>query len=354
MTVANEGRMVVDAFGVLVGLEWASDVPAELPALLRTAWIDAVLPGGKPEVTVTVPSGETDALMQWVTSQVTLRAIEQRRGELLLLHAGGVADENGHVLGFVGASGHGKTTLSRHLGSRYGYVSDETIALDDHLRVLPYRKPLSIAQLAGVKRQVSPTELGLQALPETQLELTKLVVIDRRDEPTTPRLEPLTLAETLQHVLPQLSYARDTMSPLQRVASVATELGGLLRLVYSDATELVAMAAEIFTTAGAVEPWRPVLSRWDQDAGRGRMRIGDAIDAIELDAAVAVCTAAGLVHVLGGVGPEIWHSARRGRSFDDTVQAVVGRYGAPPNGSPEGLVTAGIQQLVEAGVVLFD
>ena len=72
---------------------------------------------------------------------VTLAALAQRAGELLLLHAAGLAaPDGGGVVVLVGPSGRGKTTAARVLGRHFRYVSDESIGIDTDGTVLPYRR----------------------------------------------------------------------------------------------------------------------------------------------------------------------------------------------------------------------
>ena len=82
-------------------------------------------------------------------------AIDQRAGEVIMLHAAGLALPDGRVVAFVAPSGTGKTTLSRTLGKAFGYVSDETVVINFDGTVTPYPKPLSVIRSGHhLKRQL--------------------------------------------------------------------------------------------------------------------------------------------------------------------------------------------------------
>jgi len=54
-----------------------------------------------------------------------------------MLHAGGLCNpETGASVVYVAPSRTGKTTLTLSLSGRFGYLSDETIALDEQLHIL--------------------------------------------------------------------------------------------------------------------------------------------------------------------------------------------------------------------------
>ena len=75
------------------------------------------------------------------------------------------------MLALVGPSGTGKTTATRLLATRLGYVSDETVSIDPDGTVAPHPKPLSVVARPtagrGDKQQLSPDDLGLAARPPT-------------------------------------------------------------------------------------------------------------------------------------------------------------------------------------------
>ena len=73
-----------------------------------------------------------------LTTQVTVAGLQATAGVRLNLHAGGLADDRGRVLALVGPSGTGKTTATRTLAGRLGYLSDETVSMDAGGRVFPH------------------------------------------------------------------------------------------------------------------------------------------------------------------------------------------------------------------------
>lgn len=65
------------------------------------------------------------------TQDITRALIAAQIGTLLMLHAGAVSDPvTGRSLVYVAAGGTGKTTLTRRLGQRFGYLTDETVGID--------------------------------------------------------------------------------------------------------------------------------------------------------------------------------------------------------------------------------
>src|SRR5690606_13126271 len=82
--------------------------------------------------------------MVTLTQRITHALIGRRRGELLMLHAGAVCNPTtGAAIAYVAPGGTGKTTLTRLLGQRYGYITDETVGVEPgSWRIHPYQKPL--------------------------------------------------------------------------------------------------------------------------------------------------------------------------------------------------------------------
>ncbi len=143
-----------------------------------------------PAVTLTVapsvPASEA-ASDYLLTTRVTLAGLTATAGRRLNLHAGGLADDRGRVLALVAASGTGKTTATRVLAQRLGYVSDETVSVDPDGTVTPHPKPLSVVtdpRRPMDKEQLSPDDLGLVPTPAAG-RLARLVVLHR--DPEAPR-----------------------------------------------------------------------------------------------------------------------------------------------------------------------
>lgn len=86
---------------------------------------------------------------EW-TSRATVASLEARAGELLMFHAAGLSASDGRVVALVGPSGTGKSTAARTLcRDDFGYVTDETVAVDDAQRVLPFPKPIAVIPADG-------------------------------------------------------------------------------------------------------------------------------------------------------------------------------------------------------------
>lgn len=189
---------------------------------------------------INVPErGSLDAELAWLSSEVTLQAIGARAGELWMLHAGGVADSaTGATIALVGPSGAGKTTATRVLAQEFGYVSDETVGIDDAGTVLPYPKPLSVVQPGEAhKRQVSPAEIGLLEAPAT-CTLAGLVLVNRVDGATLD-VRAVPLGEALVRLAEQTSYVARMDSPLRTMANHLERVGGAVEITYAEADELV-------------------------------------------------------------------------------------------------------------------
>ena len=182
-----------------------------------------------------------------VSRLLTTASILRRAGSCVMLHAAGIATDDGGTVALVAASGTGKTTAGRVLGRSLGYVSDETIAVEHDLTVRPYPKPLSIVvdpQAPTSKHERSPDDLGLVRAPQS-LHLSAVAVLDRRDDVASPSLEPIGLVEALGTVLPQTSALVSLDRPLDRLARVLTIGGGPYRLTYRDIDDCVDLVADL-------------------------------------------------------------------------------------------------------------
>ncbi|OJU40413.1 MAG: hypothetical protein BGN97_11260, partial [Microbacterium sp. 69-10] len=241
--------LVVDVLGLRVLIAPGDALDDAQRERLRAAWSGAASADAvtMPDLTVSFYAGKSfDRGMEQLTVDVTLAALEALRGRALMFHAAGVADADGRVIAFVGPSGRGKTTLSRALGRRFGYVSDETVAADETRSVHPYRKPLSVVRKDLPKEQVSPVDAGLLPVPSAPLRLSGLVLIDRDPELAAPQLSTVPLAEALPELVTQMSYLRDHPAPLQSIAGLCDAVGGVRMLRYPDAETVPAIMPEIF------------------------------------------------------------------------------------------------------------
>lgn len=246
-----------------------------------------------------------------LASGLTLLGLQGVHGRLNL-HAAGLADPDGHVLGLVAASGTGKTTAAQHLGTRWGYVSDECLSIDPDTRdVLPYPKPLALCTdgAGTAKRVVGPDELGLQE-PRGQLRLAGLVLLDRRTT-RTPCLRPLGVTEAVSALVPQTSTLLELPHPLAALAR-ACPRGTVWQLTYQDIGGAEALLAPLLgdrprspRPAGFVH-----LAAPPTPPGRRGPRRAPWRDAIA-DADATVVMVGSRSHRLTGTARTVWSALAR-------------------------------------------
>lgn len=168
-----------------------------------------------------------------------------------MLHAGAVSNPvSGRGLVYVAAGGTGKTTLSTVLGRRYGYLSDETVAIDAEDRILPYPKPLSERRAGGgPKLERSPAELGMQPAPAAPV-VARVLILERDDgHRGAPVVDELGLLDGIELLAPQTSALYALPRGLHRLARLRETTGPVLRVRYAEATTLLELAAELIGAA---------------------------------------------------------------------------------------------------------
>ncbi|WP_301111260.1 hypothetical protein [Microbacterium sp.] len=353
-------RFLVNAVGAVVEID-ASQRDENFRARALAAWADALYEGDRPADAVAVVLADTEdaAALSALSTEVTIKALAHRRHDpVWMLHAAGLATDDGRVIVLSAASGTGKTTAARHLAQRYAYVSDETIGIDDTGRVVPYRKPLSVIEReAAPKSQLALSSIGgAHTLPD-ELHVAKVVVIDRSpDGPEQPEIEPLDIADALALLGPQTSYLSDGPAPLQRIAALLAATGGAARLRYREVTSIDGIIDDLLAVAPAPVP--PVIARTapvvDASAADAYCR-AETVDELVLDSRVAVLRrtpSGGQVHVLDGIGPTIWTAAAGGSTLAQIVDAVVTAHGEPADGDPASIVQTAVQVLVDDGLLL--
>ena len=250
----------LEVFGVTADVVCTGDGASALAKALRTAWVRCLRSTGEdPEIVIEAVldddaerlrlarargalAGETvPDLMHSLAPAITVRAIDDRAGKALMLHAAGLALPDGRVVAFVAPSGTGKTTLSRALGKHYGYVSDETVFIELDGMVSPYPKPLSVI-VEGVrgKEQISPDADGLESVPPVPLRLSAVVLLTRvPDAGPEPVVEAVPLLEGMVELATQISHLPRLRSPLRTLARLLEGVGGITRVTYSEAETLV-------------------------------------------------------------------------------------------------------------------
>lgn len=353
--VASPARTVtsVGALGVDVAVVFSGETNGGLIAAVDVAWRDCppITEISAPARRLELPAEMFRDLEQGLSdlsTRVTLEALDALRGTRLLLHAAGVAAPDGRVLAMVGPSGRGKTTASRHAGRRFGYVSDESVAVDANLTVWPYRKPLSvIVEGKSVKQQIAPSDLGLLPLPDAPLHLSGITLLDRDPATTSPGAQPVDLIDAICEMTPQISYLPELPNPLQYVARIVDRLGAVTRLIYRDATDLPDLITEMFAApAPAAQSW----SAAPQASPAGPWEVSPVDDAILVDGRACILQD-GTVTALDERGCLVWVKYREGATVTEITDAAVAAFGTPAHASAHALIEQTIDELRAHGLL---
>ena len=252
--------LLIDAIGTVIEID-GSALSDEGWDAVEHAWsgagaaTDAL---ADPSATVTAHGAvTTEAMLASLSIDVTLAALEQRAGEVLMLHAAGLATDEGRVVVLVGPSGRGKTTASRVLGRHFGYVSDESVGIEADGTVLPYRKPLSIIEDPNsLKWPHSPLDLGLLPVDGAPLRLTALVLLDRDDSVDGVRVEPTDVAEGLVGLAEQAGYLGRLRRPVRTLPLAHRGGRRSRRVVYRDAASLTPSSRRSPLSSRTIRPSR--------------------------------------------------------------------------------------------------
>lgn len=361
-------RIFVSAIGAVVEID-ATQVDEPSRERIRDAWRDALhvmSDTAEPAATVATRGGsDVEAMLAALSTDVTLAALEQRRGELWMLHAAGLADQRGHVVVLCAPSGTGKTTAARHLSAHYTYVSDETVGIDSRGEVTAYRKPLSIIESGrATKNQVPPSQFEGGRQSRGPLRLSKIVILDRQnDGPEQPEIEHLDLVAALVLLTPQTSYLSDVPEALQMIASVLSATGGAMRVRYREAQTLDGILGELMIEEPSVSApdltfvssARSMSDQHNVDhVGEARYSRATVVDTLELPGGkLAILQreeSGGRLKVLDGIAPALW-TAADGATFDALRARLVEVHGSPEGEDVNELVSAAVQDLVAEGVL---
>lgn len=192
---------------------------------------------------------EVGPLLQRATQAITAKLVAKQVGKLILLHAGAVSHPaTGASLVFVAPGGTGKTTLSRLLGTKYGYLTDETVGITADGRILPYPKPLSIRDgSASHKRETSPDELEL--LPAPPNPWVRQIVLLRRSRLASGRASELSLINAIAALTPESSSLSKLDKGLHRLADLIDATSPVQRWTYSEAEQMVTTARSLLKDA---------------------------------------------------------------------------------------------------------
>lgn len=363
----HSSPLVVDAVGVRVGIDLSGLTPPDRETVTR-AWHDTRVNGTEADVTIAPVSSDREGqTLSDLSSAVTQAAIQARRGELWMLHAAGLAADDGGVTVLVGPSGAGKTTATRLLARTWGYVSDETVGIAADGRVHAYRKPLSvITEGQGYKVQHAPRDLGLLPLPDAPLRVRRVILLDRSDTRERARLTPVPASEALVLLAPHSSALASMPRPLRTVMDVLSRTGGVMRAEYAEAEELVGLLKEVAHSdadigiaatqappdTATIDPAPLAETASPPSIAGQRYHRSAVVDALSLpDDRLAVLTAEadgrGVLRVLAGAAPLLWDAAN-GATRDDLLRAVtVGE----ADDEAERCVDGILAQLVETGLL---
>lgn len=385
--------LFVDVLSTQFAIRWGRGVTWEQRESMRSAWArcastgEQLVPPLPKEPTESLPFSASVAyqsltndggtfslqaasfadLAENLTSRLTVAAILENAGELMMLHACGVADPaTGAVVALVAKSGTGKTTAASALAGAYGagaygYVTDETVAIGPDGAVVPYPKPLSVKQEPGApKLQVGPDELGLHPAP-SKLFIQSIVLLDRVDgvdgertagaaEPATPVLRRVPLADALLALIPDSSSQAEIEEPLQSLCRLIDRVGGVWRATYSEATDLRQALEPLFRKQRRSKPeWEaPGVDTEFGPIPDGWIRRAEPTDAVTVDGDLLVMLESEIVR-LSGIGPVIWEATANAVSPDNLADEV-----AKVHGRPEGYraaVAAAAAQLIAKSVL---
>lgn len=326
-----------------IAVEWSRCLSARTPGEDR-APIDVSMSEG----------GEAGGTHYALASTLTLRVIERLVGRRLMFHACGLSTEDGRVLTLVAASGTGKTTAARTLAtSTFGYVTDETVVMDESLHIDAYPKPLSL--LGEVdhhpgKVQRGPDELGLRSCPD-RLRLGRVVILDRQPGSERTVVEPVPLIDAMLDLIPQTSGLPSLARPLQRLAEAVDAGGGGLRLTYSEIG-----AAEPVLRDLMADPVEPVTASWEAvEPGAaiaplrdGRLVVEAYQDAIQAEDELLLLVS-GVPMRLSGIGATIWRALRSNVVSHHLVSHVTAVHGEHPQAVE--LVDQAVSDLQAAGAI---
>ena len=222
----------MEALGVPIGIPVSGDVAARL----RRQWGRALTDRAAVAVIDLdgLDAGGDVAHDYAITSRVTLAALDATAGQRINLHAGAVSDEQGRTLAVIGPSGSGKTTAISLLAGRLGYLTDETVSLDDDLLVHAHPKPLSIItdiDEPRLKQSLAPDDLGLRH-PPARTHLHRIVLLHRGAGEAG--LVPVPPSRAIVEIVEQTSSLVQLEHPIHRLAATIDACGGVWGLEYAE------------------------------------------------------------------------------------------------------------------------
>jgi hypothetical protein len=284
---------------------------------------------------------------------LTTRAIEATASRQLNVHAAGVSDTHGRVVALVGESGAGKSTAAATLArSGWGYVSDEVVAVGDDGGVIAFPRPVMLERSGDTPGKVahSPDELGLGRCADA-LQIDRLVLLDRRQSVSGPRIERLGLIDGLLELIPQVSALSRRANPLQRLCRLVDRCGGVYRLTYSEADQLLPVLAELVDAdAGLREPWWPAHMPTTRASALmdARVRRPPHRDAIVTEEEYLLLVDSTPVR-LAGIGATAWEACDDAPTLQELTRRVVEVNGPHPEAAQ--LVNDAVMAMVRGGAL---
>jgi hypothetical protein len=341
---------VVEALGVPIGIPVSGDAAARL----RHQWSRALTDR---EAVAVVDlddlTADGDVAHDYaITARVTLAALDATAGRRINLHAGAVADEQGRTLAVIGPSGSGKTTAISLLAGRLGYLSDETVSLDDDLLVHGHPKPLSIItdiEAPRLKHSLSPDELDLRHPPERS-HLHRIVLLHRGT--SEAGLVPVPPARAIVEIVEQTSSLVQLEHPIHRLSTTIDACGGVWGLEYTEFGDRVDEMVALLD--GDPQPLpehvhHPFLPGSTGDPVAGAWSRAEWKDAEEyLDELVLMV--GDRVHALAGLGVIAWLALETPLTTDELVAEARAVWGDHPDA--ETLMADALELMAEQQMVL--
>ena len=338
----------MEALGVPVGIPVTGDDALRL----RQQWSRAL--SDRAATTVVdlehLPVDDDVARDYAITSLVTLAALDSTAGRRINLHAGAVADEQGRVLAVIGPSGSGKTTAIGLLATRLGYLSDETLSIDDDLLVHGHPKPLSVMAAPDTedfKHSLSPDELGLLHPPTTS-HLHRIALLHRGDDDSG--LAPVPQAYAIAELVEQSSSLVLLEHPILRLADTIDACGGVWTLNYREISEQLDALVALLDR----DPQPPPARLHHPGGSPGAVAVPGAwrrtpwLDAVEYDDEVVLMIEE-RVHVLAGLGVVLWLALSSPRTLEELVSETTAVWGEHPDARQ--LVADALGVLAEQGLL---
>lgn len=238
-TAGDSAEVRLHALDTDVTVELRGPGAAEVASAVVVAWARCLRDDDSPGVAVVVEltrDSDRRAVLERLSPQVTQAVIEARAGQLVMLHAAGLADpRTGATWALVGPSGMGKTTAARFLSGAYSYLTDETVGIRSDGTIAPYPKPLSVRYAGEPFKAQEPAPEAPPFPPGYRL--AGLLVLDRDGSETTV-VEELSVVRGLAALAPETSFLSRLPRPLHLLAGHIERAGGVRVVRYREAAQV--------------------------------------------------------------------------------------------------------------------